>query len=371
MADTFNKRFSSGDVSILPYEANKQWDITSSLFPQYNIFIERGEYPLNIPIQQYSRENLIYKSVLANFYNELYPTFSLETSSYYQTNNFNSSLTSTDYVISGGLRIGNPATTKKYYPIESGSFIYTLNIPTSLYSNRILPTTFEMSISGGLIYDDGEYNLLYSGSNQSSSINTIISQSSYVGNLFYEQGLGVLTVVPKSMYTQSVPPPPVTTYEYVAIWGEDFSGTSGATSNWRSTYNYVDAFGFSASVDLFNIPFGINPYGIFSQTLTQKAGTGYFTTVTGTPLPLYVQSLATFTTVPTPFSPNVTWEIPIDSETVVVYRNTGAGTAIDNYTNPFSGNPADPSSLLTNINAVGTIVQAMTYNKGVNFVSYP
>jgi hypothetical protein len=371
MADTFNKRFSSGDVFIIPYTANKQWDITSSLFPEYNVFVELGTYPTASEIQDYTRENLIYKSVLSNFYNEFYPTLTLSTSSYYQTINYTSSLTSTDYVVSGGLRIGNPATTKKYYPTGLGSFIYTINIPTSLYSNRILPTTFEMEISGGKIYDDGEYNLLYSGSNQSSSINTIISQSSYVGNLFYEQGLGVLTVVPKSMYTQSVPPPPVTTYEYVAIWGEDFSGTSGATSNWRSTYNYVDAFGFSASVDLFNIPFGVNPYGIFSQTLTQKSGTGYFTTVTGTPLPLYAQSLGTFATIPFPLVPNVTWEIPANSETVIVYRNTGAGIVTDNYTNPFSGNPADPSSLPTNINAVGTIVQAMTYNKGVNFVSYP
>jgi len=374
MADTFNKRFSSGEVFTIPYEANKQWDITSSLFPQHNIFIERGEYPLNIPIQQYSRENLIYKSVLANFYNEFYPTFSLSTSSYYQTNNFNSSLTSTDYVVSGGLRIGNPVTTKKYYPIGSGSFIYTLNIPTSLYSNRILPTTFEMSISGGLIYDDGEYNLLYSGSNQLSSIGTTLSQSSYVGNLFYEQGLGVLTVVPRSIYTQSITPTPPTSstiYEYVAVWGEDFNGTSGATSNWRATYNYVDTFNNSASFDLFNTPIGINPYGIFSQTTSQKIGTGYFTTITGTPLPLYTQSLATFTTQPIPLVPNVTWEIPANSETVVVYRNTGAGVAIDNYTNPYSGNSADPASLPANINAVGTIVQAMTYNKGVKFVSYP
>jgi hypothetical protein len=116
MADTFNKRFTSGDVFTIPYTANKQWDITSSLFPEYNIFIELGTYPTT-SIQNYNRENLIYKSVLANFYNELYPTLSLSTSSYYQTTNYTSSLTSNDYAISGGLRIGNLATTEKYYPI--------------------------------------------------------------------------------------------------------------------------------------------------------------------------------------------------------------------------------------------------------------
>jgi hypothetical protein len=34
----------------------------------------------------------------------------------------------------------------------------------------------------------------------SSSIGTILSQSSYVGNIFYEQGIGVLTQVPTTLY---------------------------------------------------------------------------------------------------------------------------------------------------------------------------
>ena len=282
MADTFNKRFSSGDVFVIPYTANKQWDITSSLFSEYNVFVERGEYPLNIPIQQYSRENLLYKSVLANFYNEFYPTSSLETSSYYQTVNYTSSLTSEDYAISGDLRIGNPVTTKKYYPTGSGSFIYTINIPTSLYSNRILPTTFEMEISGGLIYDDGEYNLLYSGSNQSSSIGTILSQSSYVGNLFYEQGLGVLTVIPESVYSNDSP------YEWVVVWFENFTNNPGYTNSWQVEYNFTNELGLPSTISFFNLgPVG----GFFCNLVKQVKGSGTFTTISGTPIPSYTQIL--------------------------------------------------------------------------------
>jgi hypothetical protein len=50
-----------------------------------------------------------------------------------------------------------------------------------------------MDVEGGKIYDDGEYNLRWSGSSYSSSVGTLVTQSGYVGNIFYEQGLGVLT----------------------------------------------------------------------------------------------------------------------------------------------------------------------------------
>jgi hypothetical protein len=197
MADTFNKRFSSGDVFTIPYEANKQWIITSSLFPEYNVFSEVAVNPTTNNIIDFNNDNLVYKSLLANFYNESYPTLTLSTSSYYQTVNYTSSLTSTDYAVSGALRIGNPATTIKDFPTEPGSEVYILNVPTSLYSNRLLPTTVELEIEGGYkIYDDGEYNLFWSGSNVSSSRGTLLSQSSYVGNVFYEQGLIVLTYIP-------------------------------------------------------------------------------------------------------------------------------------------------------------------------------
>jgi hypothetical protein len=197
MADTFNKRFSSGEVFTIPYEANKQWEITSSLFPEYNVFGALGIKPSTPNIEEYTEENLLYKSVLANFYSEFYPTSNLSTSSYYQTINYTSSLTSEDYAVSGALIIGNQATTIKNFPTSPNSEIYILNVPTSLYSNRLLPTTVELELAGGYkIYDDGEYNIFWSGSNVSSSRGNVISQSSQIGNVFYEQGLIVFTSIP-------------------------------------------------------------------------------------------------------------------------------------------------------------------------------
>jgi hypothetical protein len=367
MADTFNKRFSAGDVFTIPYEANKQWDITSSLFPNYDIFFELGTYP-NIPIQEYTRENLIYKSVLANFYSEFYPTSSLSTSSYFQTINYTSSLTSEDYAVSGALRIGNPVTTFKYFPTYTSSYIYTLNISNKLYSDKILPTTFEMEVSGGVIYDDGEYNLIYNGIEQTSSIGSIVRSGSYVGNIFYEHGLGVLTVIPISIIPPPLPfpppPPPLIGQEWVALWLSDPTNTSGATDSFVVRYEFT-INGVYNSFDFTQTLSGLGPLGTYSYIERQDIGSGKWVTISGTPLPQFSQVLSRPGTILS--TPNVYWEIPAGSEGVRVTRITGGTFALDNYTNPFGTNPSLPSSLPTDLEVFGLLVQAMTYKKGVIF----
>ena len=187
MADNSQKRLSSNDVFNIPYEANKQWDIESSSFESSNIHFQLAQRPSeSINKNLYPTESLLYNSILANFYPEYYYTASLDTSSYYQTPNFTASLTSQANVITGSLRLGNGQSTYKWFPTYDHSYVYALNIPKSLYSEKVLPTTWEMEISGGKIYDDGEYNLYYTGSSQTSSIGTVIGNNSYVGNVFYE-----------------------------------------------------------------------------------------------------------------------------------------------------------------------------------------
>lgn len=203
MADTFNKRFDVSDVFVSPYEANKHYDIISASFENYNITFNIGELANNIPKNQYTTENLLYQSVLSNYYPEFYPTSSHSTSSYFQTNNLNSTLKQ-DIDYSALQRLGNGATTEKYFPTYVGSYILTLNIPKNIYYEKIQPGSFRLEVSGGIIYDDKEYNLRWSGNNISSSIGTIISQSSYIGNIWYEQGLATLTVIPVSLIESAV-----------------------------------------------------------------------------------------------------------------------------------------------------------------------
>jgi hypothetical protein len=92
MADTFNKRLDVSDVFTLPYEANKSWSVTSQSFSSSNVFFEIGYYPTASTPSEYTYNNLIYRSVLTNYYPEFYPTSSHSKTSYYQTNNFNSTL---------------------------------------------------------------------------------------------------------------------------------------------------------------------------------------------------------------------------------------------------------------------------------------
>lgn len=193
MSDTVLKRLNVSDVFTIPYEANKLWSVTSSNFEDYGIFIETGSYTSSLNKLDYTYSDLLYKSVLVNYYPTFYPTFSHSTASYSQTIYWSTNLSTASY--SGFLNIGNQATTEKHFYTSS---IQIINIPSNLYSNKIVPTTFEAIVNGGKIYDDGEYNLRWSGSSFTGSVGIIISQSSYVGNVFYEQGLGVLTRISAS-----------------------------------------------------------------------------------------------------------------------------------------------------------------------------
>jgi hypothetical protein len=163
MADTFNKRLNISDIFTIPYEANKLWNLNSSSFSDYNINFELGIFPTQSNKRDYNRYNLIYKLILANYYPEFYPSQSHSTSSYFQTNNLRSDLSTASYS-NGLLRVGNLKTTEKYFPTSTGSFIYVINIPKSLYGEKIIPSTFELEFNGGKLYDDGEYNLRFSSS---------------------------------------------------------------------------------------------------------------------------------------------------------------------------------------------------------------
>jgi hypothetical protein len=163
MADTFNKRFDVSDVFTSPYEANKSFYISSASFENNNIILKKGtKANISSSVDLFNSENLFYQSLLTNYYPEFYSISSHSTSSYFQTNNLNNTLLSNiDY--NALVKLGNGATTEKYYPISTGSYIYALNIPKSIYYNKIQPGSFKLNISGGIIYDDGEYNLRWYG----------------------------------------------------------------------------------------------------------------------------------------------------------------------------------------------------------------
>jgi hypothetical protein len=72
-------------------------------------------------------------------------------------------------------------TFQKYFPISRSAEIGVLSIPAGLFGNYIVPGTFRWTADSGSIIDDGEGNLIYE------------SQNKYCGNIFYQQGVAVIT----------------------------------------------------------------------------------------------------------------------------------------------------------------------------------
>jgi hypothetical protein len=75
---------------------------------------------------------------------------------------------------------------QRYWNTGNGEYITTISIPTKLYGEKIIPTTFEFNFTGSntftgglLLTDDGEGN--------------VISGSNVVGQIFYSHGIAVLT----------------------------------------------------------------------------------------------------------------------------------------------------------------------------------
>jgi len=211
MSANVYKRLNVSDTFVVPYTANKSWDITSESFAANRInvlvginhsgstFNPTSEYISN---NQYDR--LVYDSVNLTYYPNFLPRY-INISSKLNTLLNDGTLTTSSY-FRGHIELGN-SNTVKYFPTGANAYIYVLNIPKSLTSEKILPTTFEAYFATGSaalkIYDDGNYNLLYSGSDVSSSIGTVLTYGSQVGNIFYEQNIAILTVVPDSILATS------------------------------------------------------------------------------------------------------------------------------------------------------------------------
>jgi hypothetical protein len=78
---------------------------------------------------------------------------------------------------------------KNYFPSQSGAGIGLLGISSKIYGNNILPYSFNISSSTINIIDDGYGNLLDTS-----------NSSTHIGNIFYSQGMCVIT---NKLYTSS------------------------------------------------------------------------------------------------------------------------------------------------------------------------
>ena len=267
------KTLSSNDISLTSYIANKQWRITNDTLSQNGITIYIGEnLPINRtnpfdPINDSETSNeeyrrLIYASI-KNLYYQNYTSGSLTGQFFHSSSFFNyeqSTLTSGSMLaanrniptITGSSAIGNNPTLFEtaLYDISSslydettfdpdqGSKIVVISVDQNIFGSGLTPKSISISGSTYNIQDDGEGNLL----------DTLATSSLYVGNVFYSQGLIVLT---DQDYLCIFGAPPTSVNDYFSYQNTEYaSQTLDILANDFADCGNIDP----SSVQLMSIP---------------------------------------------------------------------------------------------------------------------
>lgn len=183
------KQLKKTDVSVVPYVANKRWSFSYTSVPNDSFIVfSRGRNEsfnsggLTTTNGQY--QSLIYDLINHTFYQEY--SESLSTGSLmFNINTYESASsqrpTSSYFIYNDNSRFVNN------FPTASNSTISVLSVNKNIFGSKILPNSFTITSSLGLITDDG-YGNLYTGSN-------------HVGNIFYAHGIAIITNQSSSFQT--------------------------------------------------------------------------------------------------------------------------------------------------------------------------
>lgn len=177
------KQLLSKDVTVTPIELVREFEESGSLiwynnninfFYGVNSEIDYAYVSSNAltGLDNSQHQQLVYDSILHQYYSNYY-TSSINTDNYFVTPNTSGS----QYRYWNYLE--SDVSVNRYYPTGSGAEISVISIPRNVYGDFITPQTFYMDFSGSIITDDGEGNVLYSGSN--------------IGNIIYSAGLVIIT----------------------------------------------------------------------------------------------------------------------------------------------------------------------------------
>ena len=180
------KQLNSSDVITVPVIANKQWNFNYCPLPVSDPYVDvyNGTYitgtftPGSEPITNGQYDRLVYDMINQVFYHEYTVGLILSTSSL---------ASSIYYANPSGLRASasyfsfndDPGFISNF-PTQVGQSIKVLSISPSIYGERILPYSFQMTSSTYNFTDDGKGNVYN-------------NLTTHVGNIFYPEGIVVLT----------------------------------------------------------------------------------------------------------------------------------------------------------------------------------
>jgi hypothetical protein len=203
------KQLKSSDVITVPVVANKQWDFNYCPIPQNDPYINvynginlSGLFnPGGEPITNGQYDRLTYKQIDQLFYHQYsgsLSTASLASSIYYAS-------ASGQRPTASYFNFNNTPGFVNNFPTASNATIKVLSISTNLYGERILPYSFQMTSSTYNFTDDGRGN--------------VYDSSTHVGNIFYPEGIVVIT---NSDYQSIFPLPPVAYNDTIFITRSDY-----------------------------------------------------------------------------------------------------------------------------------------------------
>jgi hypothetical protein len=179
------KKLSKSDVTVVPYAANKQWNITQCSYPTSSEYFTlykgtnvTGSFnPDTDPITNDQYERLVYSQINHLFYQTY--SASLNTSSLMFTlDNYESA--SQQRPTSSYFIYNDNANLIKSFPTGAMNSIKVVAINQDIYGNKVLPNTFVLTSSVYNITDDGFGNLYNYG-------------TTHIGNIFYAHGLAKVT----------------------------------------------------------------------------------------------------------------------------------------------------------------------------------
>jgi hypothetical protein len=203
------KKLSKSDVTVVPYHANKQWIFSNSNSSTYSSIYQGtnviGSFVSSSdPISNGQYERLVYTQINQLFYQSYsgsLNTSSLANSIYYESASKNRP-TSSYFIYNDNARL------VKNFPTGTGETIQVLAINQDIFGNKILPYSFRISSSNYSVVDDGYGNLIgaktsvvgkYINDGYFNATDYFLSSSNentssyYVGNIFYSQGLCIIT----------------------------------------------------------------------------------------------------------------------------------------------------------------------------------
>ena len=238
------KNLIKSDISVVPYEANKQWSLSYCPYPTSSQYLTiykgtniPGAFSLDTdPVTENQYERLVYAQINHLFYQTY--TASLNTSSlansiYYES--ASQQRPTASYFI-----YNDKSQLVKNFPTGANEGIRVIAVNQSTYGNKILPYTFMLSSSGYFITDDGFGNLLTLQGSAELYINNgyfnaagyfadnIVDANSYIGNIFYAHGIAIIT---NQSFQSIFPLPPLTVNDTVYFQTTDSPKTVSPLTN--------------------------------------------------------------------------------------------------------------------------------------------